>query len=842
MKNIHLIGASSLAIFAAMPLAAQTADRSGVGDIVVTATKRAQSLQDVPISVSVTSSETLKQANITDIIDLQSVVPSLKVYQLQNTGQTGFSIRGFGNGTGNAGIEASVGVFIDGVYRSRSASSLSDLPEVERIEVLRGPQSTLFGKNVSVGAISIVTKAPNFKWGGWGEATIGNYGEILAKGSINAPLSDTVAVRLYGSVDQRDGYSTNITPGVPGKINDRNRWSLRGDVLWKPSAKFSLRVIADYSNIDEICCTAVYTNAGPVTQLIGVPAALSGGLGLGKAISNYNNNPYQTSYNTLPTNKLKGQGISAEANLQLGFAKLTSITAYRDQKYDVVQDIDFSGADAANQVSSDHYKTFTQEFRLTSTGSGPFSWLVGGFYGNEDIATGRNLTFGQDAYTLLNNLVIAQTRGAASITKLEGALHFINPAIIPGKTYFQPGQGISDNWDMKDTSFSFFGQADYKLTPQLTITGGLAYLNDHKAVTSNVDLSHEPFSLLNLNNIPQLALLGLPTGVFAGLGSLQFYRPQVNIPHAAITLNPNTPTAAFDGTARTVGYYGTSIPAEDGILNGSQLTYTGRVAYELTRHFNVYASYSTGWKAGAYNLSSDSTPPDANGYGRSAQPEKLTVYEIGLKTRFRGGFVNIAAFNEVVKGFQSNAFTGTGFALTNAGQESTKGVEIDTSYAPISPLVFNVNATYLEAKFDSFAKAACTTLATVNPCTGNNVFHDVSGNATGDVPKWSVSASAVYTANLGHGYSSFLRGEYDYTSSYLSSNTVPAAYSTSSVSSVNASLGISTPYKLDLTFWVRNLTKDNSLIASFNTVIQSGSYSAYPNEPRRYGVTIRKTF
>ncbi len=825
MKKINLIGASTLAMIAWMPAFGQAADTSG--DIVVTATKRQQTLQDVPISVSVTSSDTIQKAQITDIIDLQSVVPSLKVYQLQNTGQTGFSIRGFGNGTGNAGIEASVGIFIDGVYRSRSASSLSDLPELERVEVLRGPQSTLFGKNVSVGAISIVTKAPSFKWGGFAEATVGNYGEIMAKAKINAPLSDTLAVSLYGSVDQRDGYTTNIVAGAPGKINDRDRWSLRGDILWKPTANFSLRVIADYSKINEVCCTAVYTNAGPATQFIA--------LGLGKTISNYNNNPYQTSYNFLPTNKLTGQGISAEANLQLSFAKLTSITSYRDQKYDVAQDVDFSGADAANQTSSDHYKTFTQEFRLTSTGKGPFSWLLGAFYSDEDIATGRNITYGKDSYNLLNGL------SGGGVGKLEGALHFLNPAIVPGKYFFQNGQGISDNWDMKDRSFSIFGQADYKITPQLTATGGAAYLNDHKAVTSNLTLS-DPFSLLNVTNIPQLAFLSVPTNAFAGLTALQFFRPQVNIPHAALTLNPNTATAAFDGTLRTIGYYGTTIAAEDGILNGSQVTYTGRLAYEITKHFNVYASYSTGWKAGAYNLSSDSTPPDANGYGRSANPEKLTVYEVGIKSRFRGGFVNIAAFSEVVKGFQSNAFTGTGFALTNAGQQSTKGFEIDSSYAPIRSLVLTANATYLEAKFDSFTKAACSTLQTINPCAAGIVFHDVSGSPTGDVPKWSVSASALYTHEWGGGYSSFIRGEYDYTSSYLSSNTVPAAFSTTSVSSINASLGFDTPYKLNVLFWVRNLTKDHSQIASFNTVIQSGSYSAYPNEPRRFGVTVRKTF
>ena len=845
MIKFNLIGVSTLAMVA-WGTAANAAPDSNNGDIVVTATKRAQTLQDVPISVSVTSADTIQKANITDIIDLQSVVPSLKVYQLQNTGQTGFSIRGFGNGTGNPGIEASVGIFIDGVYRSRSASSLSDLPEVERVEVLRGPQSTLFGKNVEVGAVSIVTKAPAFKWGGFAEATLGNYGELLAKAKINAPLSDTLAVSLYGSVDQRDGYTQNITPGVPGKVNDRNRWSLRGDLLWKPTDNFSLRVIADYNKINEVCCTVVSIHNGSQTQFIGAPVAFGG---LGKAISNFATNPYQTTTNRLPTNYLVGKGISGEANLGLGFAKLTSITAYREQQYDTSQDVDFTGADLANQTSSDVYKTFTQEFRLTSTGKGPLSWLVGAFYANEDIQTGTNITYGTDSYNYLNTLA------GGNVTKLEGALHFLNPAINPTKYFFQNGQGISDNWHMKDTSFSIFGQADYKILPQLTLTGGVAYLHDHKAVVSSVDLSKDPFSLLNLGSttnptnpgIPALALLGLNPNVFAGLGALQFFAPPVNVPHGALTLNPLSPTAAFDGTLRTISLYGANIPAESGILNGSKVTFTGRLAYEITKHFNVYASYSTGWKGGAYGLSNASFPVDpTTGYGRSVQPENLTVYELGLKTRFRGGYVNIAAFDEIIKGFQSNAFTGTAFALTNAGKQSVKGFEFDSSFAPVRPLVLGLNATYLDPKYDSFLRASCAAQPTINPCATGVNFHDLSGVTPAGIPKWSVTASAVYNQDFGHGYSGYIRGEYDYASTFQINDTVPAVYGSSGVSVVNASVGFSTPYKLDITFWARNLTKDTSYIATFQTTIQNfgtnPSYSAYPTEPRRYGVTIRKAF
>ena len=288
MKSRLYFGISALALCASGPAWAQTAptpaDTQSAGardsapaakgeqaaqqdanasseDIVVTAAKREQTLQDVPISVAVTSEQTIQRAQIRDLIDLQSVVPSLKVAQFNTVGQTNFIIRGFGNGNGNVGIEGSVGVFIDGVYRSRSAASLNDLPEVERIEVLRGPQSTLFGKNVSAGAINIVTKRPQFEYGGRLDLTVGNYGELIAKATATGPISKTVAIRLSGSVDQRDGFDHNVVTGH--SINDRNRESVRADVLWTPVDRLSVRIIADYNELNERCCGAVQLFNGP---------------------------------------------------------------------------------------------------------------------------------------------------------------------------------------------------------------------------------------------------------------------------------------------------------------------------------------------------------------------------------------------------------------------------------------------------------------------------------------------------------------------------------------------------------------------------------------------------
>jgi len=168
-------------------------------DIIVTASKRSQTLQDTPVAVSVTSAADLENSQIRDLIDLQSSVPSLRVGQLQSSANTNFIIRGFGNGANNPGIEPSVGVFIDGVYRSRSAAQIGDLPNVERVEVLRGPQSTLFGKNASAGVISIITRKPQFEFGGSLEASYGNYDAFVVKGDVTGPITDTIAFSIGGN-------------------------------------------------------------------------------------------------------------------------------------------------------------------------------------------------------------------------------------------------------------------------------------------------------------------------------------------------------------------------------------------------------------------------------------------------------------------------------------------------------------------------------------------------------------------------------------------------------------------------------------------------------------------
>ena len=353
--------------------------QAAIDEIVVTANKREQSLQDVPVSVSVTSGETIQRAAIVDIIDLQTSVPSLRVNQLQSSAQTNFTIRGYGNGANNPGIEPAVAVYIDGVPRSRSASALADLPSVERIEVLSGPQSTLFGKNASAGVISVSTLMPNDSFGGMIEATGGNYGAGIVKGTVTGPLSDTLSYRLSASDNSSDGYGTNITTGTG--VNERNRSAVRGQLLFEPSDDLAIRVIADYNEIDEICCAASGLVYGGATQ---VAAGIA--LQQGNATAPIDPWARNSNMNITPSNKLEGKGISIQIDKDLDYATLTSITSSRRQSLDSDFDADFSPADLLGENRVDYdIKTFTQELRLTSTTDGDLQWMVGLFHTDEEV-------------------------------------------------------------------------------------------------------------------------------------------------------------------------------------------------------------------------------------------------------------------------------------------------------------------------------------------------------------------------------------------------------------------------------------------------------------------------
>ncbi|MFN7158821.1 MAG: TonB-dependent receptor, partial [Erythrobacter cryptus] len=476
-----LAGAAGLALAApGVALAQDQADAVEAPEpdnvIIVTASKREQTLQETPIAVSVTSGEVLEQAQIRDVLDLQTVVPSLRVSQLQTSSATTFIIRGFGNGDNNFGIEPSVGVFIDGVFRSRSASALSDLNMVQRVEVLNGPQSTLFGKNASAGVISVVTKEPQYNWGGMVEAVYGNFNQFFLRGEITGPLAENVAFSLDGTYQRRDGIGRIVN--LDEEINDRNRWSARGQLLIEPSADVKIRIIADYNKIDEICCQTSNLVVGPLTQLA------IGGVGGQFPTDFFSDDNF---LNVVPVNKNENYGISGQVDWSFGNLKLTSITAYRELRNSFIQDVDFTSADITAEGRDQSVNTFTQELRLTSDFDGPINFLLGAYYFDEQIGQDSFLTVGEDfrnfaaiqaapAALLPPNPTPAQriAVGNAVLANAEATLGLPIGSIFGGDFLTR------ERFAVDNQSWSIFGTVDFEPIDGLVFTAGFNYTDDKK--------------------------------------------------------------------------------------------------------------------------------------------------------------------------------------------------------------------------------------------------------------------------------------------------------------------------------------------------------------------------
>ena len=540
MKKFELFAASAIAVVLALPAAAQDAapqpapsaqsGNSQEPDIIVTATKREQTLLDTPVAVSVTSAQTIQQAQIRDLIDLQSVVPSLRVAQLQSSANTNFIIRGFGNGANNAGIEPSVGVFVDGVYRSRSAAQITDLPNLKRIEVLRGPQSTLFGKNASAGIISIVTAEPSFDFGGSAEASYGNYNAVVLKADITGPISETLAFSLAGNYNRRDGYVRD--ENLHQDVNNRNRYGFRGQLLFQPSSGVKFRLIADYDKVDENCCAVANIIDGPTGNVVRA---------LGGKLDSQNPYSYRVYNNKLSTNNVKNYGVSLQGDFDLSKnLTLTSITSYRGVKLRTDQDSDFTSADLiATNANRTDIDTFTQELRIASNFDGPFNFLLGGFYFNEKIKVEDDLITGTQFRPYVSALISAQTGGAFNAASLETQLAPFG--VRPG-SFFAAGQGLFDKFKYRDHSFSIFGQADYEIVDGLTLTGGFNYTDDRKRVSSDV-VSTDVFSALDFVQIgwaSTLSGLGVNPANPASVGAFAQANPAAYAQIVAGSQNPAT--------------------------------------------------------------------------------------------------------------------------------------------------------------------------------------------------------------------------------------------------------------------------------------------------------------
>jgi len=834
--RILLSGASLAAMGAfASPALAQDADEV-TDEIVVTATGRASAIQDVPLAVTAVSGQQLENSGVQDLRDVTQVAPSLQI----GTGQSNSSgtiarIRGIGTGSDNPGFEGAVGIFIDGVYRSRAGAALADLPELERVEILRGPQGTLFGRNTSAGAISVISSGPSFDPGMYIQGSYGldDLEEVGLEAGINAPVSDVLAFRLDGVIRDRGGYITDATSG--NDINSSSRWSARGQAVWDITPDASVRFILDAAESDSVCCGAVLVSPGTTSALI---SALTGGLGVLTS-------PPEDRRMTVTPGRGYGEttdevGFSAQVDWDLGNVNLTSITAVRDWNAERDQDIDFTSADIAYRDGLEvSIENLTQEFRLQGE-IGAVNWLLGLFYAHEGIDTTDRIRLGSQA-SLYSNLAVSSGHTAPelfnfsaqpSIFQAVALTSFVAfPAVIAAVNatnggYLIPSAAGSgqqdDSWNVDTESLALFTHNEISISDNLLLTLGVRYSQETKDLTASLNAVNPTCASLQLMETNTAAATPTPGGIVTAIQG-----------------------SAAGATAMALACN----PAVNPITNGNwagdreeeEFSGTASLAYHLNDDVMIYGGYSRGYKAGGFNIDRSGfaiTPATTSAAAANVaqlgfEPEFTDAYEVGLKTTLFGGSTtfNVTGFYQAISDYQLNAFNGFNFITRNVPDVISQGVEIELTTNPIEGLNINAGLVYNDAYYDS--TVVFNTLDPV-PNTVN------AGTTLSFAPEWVATGAIAYRVpvsdNLGVLFYVDGRWNSEYTTQTLSRE---ASTDNDSFAVFNGRIGIGPQdERWSVELFGQNLTDEFYFVGGFAPPLQN-SRVIFPNEPRTYGVSLR---
>lgn len=626
--------------------------------------------------------------------------------------------------------------------------------------------------------------------------------------------------------------------------------------MFEPTPDLRIRAIVDYSEIDEVCCQVATLVSGPVTGAINAVG--------GQLSTDFFG--YEAFLNFVPTNEVKNYGGSVQADWNTGPLSITSITSYRELENFFLSDIDYTSADIATETRDQAVETFTQELRIASDFDGPINFLLGGFYFDEKINQDSAIPNGsqiRDVFELLagGNPVDVLTGAPSVFNGVEAALG------LPQESIFLTPLLTSETFSMDNTSWSIFGTVDFEPVDGLVFTAGFNYTDDKK----NFALSQTSFDPLGQVNLVDAFIVGgiaqalmvapgsVDAATIAGFASNPATAPIFQAITAAAIDPAQNPLLGLQAFQFQPPFLAIPNAVEDGKTRDDKLTYLFRASYEVTPEVNVYASYATGFKASSVNLSRDSRPlntdftagprgstilapsspilnaglavPNLVSGSRFAGPEEAEVYEIGLKASIEGVNFNLALFDQSIEGFQSFAFTGTGFALRNAGKQSVRGFEMDVNVRPTDGLVLTFAATHLDPLFDDFP---------------GSVLGDLTGVRPAGIPSWAIATSATYTHEFGlSGNRLITRVDYNHESDTPINNGLPTFGPnnfTREVNLVNASMTFAMENGIEVGIWGRNLFDDQYILTIFDGVAQAGTVSGYPSAPRTYGGVVRFKF
>ncbi|WP_303546605.1 TonB-dependent receptor [Sphingomonas natans] len=793
-----LLSASLLAVspaFAAAPAAgdaAAPADDAATdaepGEIMIVARKRSENAQQVPIPVTVITPVELTRQNLVNFTNFQNKFPSFSVF-LTNPKQLNLGIRGIGNnGFNTDGIDGSVGIFVDGVYTGRQGMVSNDFNDIADVELLRGPQGTLFGKNTTAGAVIINTLKPSFTWGASGEATYGNYDFKEVKASVTGPLiDDKLAVRISGFYSKRDGTYTNLYNG--GDQNGRQGSGVRAQLLATPTDDLSVRLIYTHGRQS-------FPTISPVILSIFNPAALQARMtAAGYTLLTSNAKDRFVNIDSALNAQTKTDSGSGQIDYHLGsLGDLTSITAYNTWSCFTNNDNDFTQLDAINDYGSCNKEhQFSQELRLATPKDMPIEATFGGFLSRQRLQVDSRFRFGAQynifaanpSATLFPNVAGRTWAQGAYATRLQG-------------TKFQSQAVFHTDTDALFGNVSWHPDA----ARRLSIDAGLRYTWEDRTQIYNGSVVANPGALT---------------------------QAQLN------ALSPSTANA--------------QIGVVDAGLKDRSLSGEAGVNYKVTPSVFLYGKYARGNKSAGFNLLAyNASNPDTSvgsaislGAQQTVKGETADNFEAGIKTSFFDHKVvfNLTAFHTKVKNYQANQSLGAGAAirfLANVGSLTSKGIEAEMETWLAPGLHTKSFLAYDDARYSSFHNSACPGQSTALTC-------DITGRTVAWAPKWTGDFTIDYTHPITEtvkGYGLFdvnYRSKQNYTIT-LDPTAEGKGYA---LASVRAGVLLMDD-KLELQGWVENLFNKAYFINLLGSTRATGVIQGYPGNPRTYGGTVRFHF
>ena len=763
---------------------------SAPADIVVTSQKRKERLQKVPAAISVVSSDALERLSTNNVEDTQRLVPTLTFVKGTTNLNSGLFLRGIGTVNFSIAAEPSVSTVLDGVVLARAGEAFGDLYDLDRIEVLRGPQGTLFGKNSSAGVVNIVTREPGDTLGGYVEAGYFDRREYKAKVSVGGPIGGGMKAGITGFYSTYDGNIYNSTRRE--WVNGYEHYGVRAQLVGEVSPGLKIRLLADYRKSNDDCCSFIPGAPNPTTSTVApIYSVLAPFKGAETRlnVAEFNNRTIEDTW-----------GVSLQADLGLGEHTLTSVTSYRKWNNRELRDgswIDqvYVGFPLVRDDGPQRSNTFTQELRIASPTGGFVDYVIGGFYYR---AEARRTFTRTDTYCT-----------ASPAALLPSGLRPC-PA---GSTILTP-QG-SATFGSVIENYALFGQATWHIAPTLRLVTGLRYTHD------NVSTDHKRVTNFTGTTFPGV---GAPAGIAAGFDQ-----------------------GVYDFALANGGTLGGSNGQPwTGTTSANNLSGKVAVEFDLSPNNLAYVSFSRGYKGPAFNTFFNMQFFNV----KPIEPELSDSYELGLKNSFWNGRVilNFAGYYVKVRNYQSNFPTTVNNAVTttiiNAGDVSSRGFEVDWLFRPNRNFSVTGGISYSDAHIDQFLPPPASQ-------AGNAL---VPGTPLAFAPKFKGTLGVSYTfepASLPFGIE--LSGQASFTDKQLSllqaTNTpaqklIRTAVTIPAYEQVDLSLALVGPDKsYRIAFIVKNLF-DSAFASTIGTGGPGGSvlYQIPRDADRYWGVSARVSF